>query len=300
MKTLVGFVGLGMMGSIMADRLYGAGYSLVVHDLSPSSVERFCASHKDAVAAERNDAFGGAAVVITMLPDSNAVDQVILGNANQPGIVDVLPAGRTIIDMSSAEPYRTRVLSDQLKHRGIALLDAPVSGGVRKAADGTLAIMVGGDADRLDMYRELLSTLGKTIVHVGRAGAGHAAKALNNYVSAAGLVAICEALVAGRAFGLEPEVLNDVINSSTGHNNTTENKVRQFMLSGTFAAGFALRLMEKDLVTAVGLGAQAGAAMPLAERLLDLWSEARSALPPTADHTEVYRYLARHQLPAIQ
>jgi 3-hydroxyisobutyrate dehydrogenase len=135
--------------------------------------------------------------------------------------------------------------------------------------------------------------MGKTIKHVGGPGAGHAVKALNNYVSAAGLVAAAEALIVGQAFGLDPAVMTDVFNSSTGRNNSTENKLKQFILSGRFDAGFSLRLMDKDLATAFKLAQDVGQPMELGRHLVSLWHEAAGALPPQADHTEIFRYLER-------
>ena len=133
--------------------------------------------------------------------------------------------------------------------------------------------------------------MGSTIAYAGAAGAGHAMKALNNYVSAAGLVATVEALLVGDEFGLDPEVVVDVLNSSTGRNNTTENKVKQFMLSGAFNSGFALGLMAKDVRTAVELGDTMGVDMTLGRTVARLWAEAADELQAGADHTEMHRYL---------
>jgi 3-hydroxyisobutyrate dehydrogenase len=134
--------------------------------------------------------------------------------------------------------------------------------------------------------------MGKRIFHCGPLGAGHAMKALNNYVSAAGLVATVEALHAGRHFGLDPAVMTDVLNSSTGRNNTTENKVKAFMLSGRYDSGFALALMAKDLGIAMTLGSQVGSPMRLGDALRTMWEEAADALGAAADHTEMHRWLA--------
>jgi 3-hydroxyisobutyrate dehydrogenase len=144
---------------------------------------------------------------------------------------------------------------------------------------------------RYEEHRDLLHQIGSTVTYVGEAGAGHALKALNNYVSASGLVATVEALLVGQEFGLDADVMVDVLNNSTGKNNTTENKVKQFMLSGAFNSGFSLELMAKDIRTAVQLGESLGWEMRLGHAVVGVWSDAAAALPRTADHTELHRYL---------
>ena len=162
-----------------------------------------------------------------------------------------LKPGSVVIDMSSSSPVGTRELGPILEKRGIRLIDAPVSNGVKGATAATLAIMVGGDRAIFEQYRPLFEKLGNQIFHAGPLGAGHAVKALNNYVSAAGLVAACEAVITGQRFGLDPAVVVDILNASSGMNNTTKNKFKQHMLSGTFGAGFTTGLMAKDVRTAL-------------------------------------------------
>ena len=152
--------------------------------------------------------------------------------------------------MSSSAPLGTRKLGEELIAAGCGFIDAPVSGGVKRAVDGTLAIMVGGEAATIDRVDPVLAAMGRSIFRTGVLGSGHAMKALNNYVSAAGLVATVEALQVGRKFGLDPDLMADILNVSSGKNNTTELKLKQFMISQTFNAGFPLRLMAKDVRTA--------------------------------------------------
>jgi 3-hydroxyisobutyrate dehydrogenase len=133
--------------------------------------------------------------------------------------------------------------------------------------------------------------MGKTLVHVGDAGAGHAVKALNNYVSASGLLATCEALVAAQKFGIDPHLVNQVFNASTGKNNTTEHKVENYMLSGTFGSGFALGLMRKDLQTAQGFIERMGTPGEFADLCLSTWARAEQGLESGADHTAMYKFL---------
>jgi 3-hydroxyisobutyrate dehydrogenase len=278
----VAVVGLGNMGRPMAAALMRAGYAVTGYDLAPAARERFAQAGGRA-ASDMAGAVAGAAVAITLLPDGKAVRAAV--TAMQPH----LSPGAIVIDMSSSAPLGTRALGDELKAAGFLFIDAPVSGGVRRALDATLAIMVGGDAQVIDRVEPVLAAMGKDIFRTGPLGSGHAMKALNNYVSAAGLTAAIEALAVGQKFGLDPNVMTDVLNASSGRNNTTENKLKQFVLSKTFASGFSAALMAKDVRTADELGAAIGVATPLAEACAVLWGEAAARLGPAADHTEYGR-----------
>ena len=291
MKNSIGFIGLGMMGFPMAGHLLAAGHALTVLDASPERQGKFLAEHPGATGAAGLADFAAMDMVITMLPDSGIVESVVLDQPSRPGLISLLRRGATLIDMSSSEPMRSRALAKTLADAGIGFLDAPVSGGMKRAVSATLAIMAGGSAQAFAACKPVLEAMGKTITHVGDAGAGHAVKALNNYVSAAGLTAAAEALLAGQRFGLDPAVMTDVINSSTGKNNTTEHKVKQYMLNGAFNSAFSLQLMAKDLGIAMALGKSVGQKMELGDGVLDLWNQAAKALGKTADHTEMYRYL---------
>jgi 3-hydroxyisobutyrate dehydrogenase len=197
-----------------------------------------------------------------------------------------------VIDMSSSSPIDTLALEQALRPLGFPVVDAPVSGGVKRALDGSLAIMVGGDQAATGRLGPLLAAMGGAVFATGPLGSGHAMKALNNFVSAAGLVAAAEAILVGRRFGLDPAVIVDVLNASTGRNNSTEHKMKQQVLSGDFASGFAMALMTKDLHTAADIARHAGVAAPLAAVCEGLWAEADDKLGAGADHTEIYRYLA--------
>ncbi len=198
---------------------------------------------------------------------------------------------RFLIDMSSSAPVGTKQLGDQLIAAEFEFIDAPVSGGVKRAVDGTLAIMVGGDAKTLEKARPVLDAMGKSIFHAGPLGAGHAAKALNNYVSAAGLAAAVEAVAIGKKFGIEPDVLVDVLNASTGGTTRPKTRSNSSVIPEKFTSGFSLSLMAKDIRTAQELAEQIGVTAPLAEEVSDLWDNALSELGPSADHTEIGRYL---------
>ncbi|HUN67576.1 MAG TPA: NAD(P)-dependent oxidoreductase, partial [Burkholderiales bacterium] len=231
----VGFIGLGLMGRLMSANLVRAGFDLRSYDLNGTGN---CKTAREAAEDAR--------FLITMLPDGKAVRRAVL--AALPG----LRPGAIVIDMSSSSPFDTKSLYSILRTKKISLLDAPVSGAKAKAKDGTLAIMVGGESSVVRRARPILSRLGTDIFHTGRLGSGHATKALNNYLGAAGTIAGFEALLVGEKFGLDPKVLIDVINASTGKNSTTERKIPQQVFTGAFASGFQLALMTKD----VGIAAQ--------------------------------------------
>lgn len=285
----VAFIGLGMMGLPMATRLIEAGYAVRGSDLSAAARAAFAERGGTSLETAR-EAAEGVAIVITMLPDGAIVRDALLGAG---GVADVLAPGAIVVDMSSSAPLGTRRLADDLAGRGLHFIDAPVSGGVKRAVDGTLAIMVGGDPAHLERARPLLEAMGGGVIATGPIGSGHAVKALNNYVSAAGLAAACEAAIVAQKFGIDPGVLVDVLNVSTGKNNSTELKMKPFVLSGSFASGFAMALMAKDLRTAADLAHELGVQAEGADAAAQLWANALSVLGKGADHTEIYRFLAR-------
>jgi len=287
----IGFVGLGKMGAPMLRHLSRAGYRILAHDLDPNALQRACEAAGAEAPGSLRAIAEGCEAVITMLPDGNAVRAVALGKEETgDGLLAWLSRGDILIDMSSSSPVGTRQLGARLAERGVDMIDAPVSGGVRKADDATLAIMVGGEAHAVARCKPVLEALGKQIFLTGPLGSGHAMKALNNYVSAAGLVAAAEAVLAAGRFGLDPGKVVDILNASTGMNNSTLNKFHRFILSRAFDSGFSLDLMVKDLKTALEVARATGSPAPLAEACVEAWSEAQAALGPGLDHTAVVRY----------
>jgi 3-hydroxyisobutyrate dehydrogenase len=282
----VAVIGLGNMGVPMASRLIQAGFTVTGIDLSEAARQRFSkvggtATDDGSAVVETADA------VITLLPDGKVAREVLetLEKSLKPGCV--------ILEMSSSDPIGTRMLGDRLIAAGFGFIDAPVSGGVRRATDGTLAIMVGGDDKTIDRVDAILSAMGKSIFRTGVLGSGHAMKALNNYVSAAGLIAAVEAIQIGEKFGLKPELMTDIFNASTGRNNTTEVKLKQFIISKAFNAGFPLWLMAKDVRTADDLAHAIGVPSPFADVCAQLWEDALETLGLTADHTEIGRHIEK-------
>ena len=281
----VALIGLGNMGTPMARRLIAAGYSVAGFDIAEGP--RAQLADAGGIAADSaTAAVSGAGVVILMLPDSNVVESVLTDEA----LLTALEPGARVVDMSSSEPLRTRALAELLETRGITVIDAPVSGGVTGAVAGTLTIMVGAEPRVAAALEPLLGNLGRT-VHAGSVGAGHAAKALNNLLSATHLWATSEAMLAGERFGIDPAVLLSIFNGSSGRSGSTENKWPNFILSEAFDSGFGLRLMLKDMRIAVGLAEQVGTPSELGSDAVELWARASAELPPSADHTEVARWL---------
>ncbi len=289
-KHTVGFIGIGKMGLPMATRIAAHGYPLHVYDISAAAIKEFCGRVADARASKTLADIGRSCkVVILMLPDSDVVNRVLFGEKDS--LAARLPRGSIVIDMSSSNPSVTREIGSCLKELGVDFIDAPVSGGVKRASDGSLAIMVGGDSTVIARVLPLLSTMGCSIIETGKLGSGHAMKALNNYVSAAGLLAACEALKIGVDFGIPPDKIIAVLNASTGKNNSTENKMMQFVVSKQFNSGFSLGLMRKDITIAADLSKRLGSKTLLAETLLKSWADAEAKLGVVADHTEIFRML---------
>ncbi|WP_438354350.1 NAD(P)-dependent oxidoreductase [Microbacterium sp. CJ88] len=285
-RGAVAVIGLGNMGFPMVGRLVAAGEEVRGFDVAPDAVARL-AEVGAAGADSAADAARGAGVVVLMLPNSRIVTSVV----DDLLAADALVEGSILVDMSSSEPTSTRELAERLAPHGVALVDAPVSGGVKGAVAGTLTIMVGGEDAAVDRVLPVVTALG-TAIRCGGVGAGHAVKALNNLLSATHLWATSEAMEAGAAFGLDPEVMLAVFNRSSGRSGSTENKWPNFVLPGTYDSGFGLGLMLKDMRIALGLAEATGTTRRLSADAVELWADAASHLPATADHTEIARWVA--------
>ena len=289
--TRIGFAGIGNMGEPMASNLLKAGWQVTVYDVDPAKGANFVAKHGGKCAANLQELGQQSTVVITMVPDGKIVRRALLGDGGAGDHVLAKAAkGTLIIDMSSSSPVGTRELGKELAARGMPFLDAPVSGGVRGAVAGTLAIMVGGDEALAKQCDELLAPMGKRF-YIGSLGAGHAMKVLNNYVSAAGLIAAGEAVLIGGRFGIDPQVMIKVINASTGRNNSTENKFVQFILNEKFNSGFSMALMAKDLALAMEVAEACKVPAELGHATLDLWKAAEKSVGGSGDHTAVVKHL---------
>jgi 2-hydroxy-3-oxopropionate reductase len=242
----------------MAKNLMEAGYDLVVHNRSPEKAEELAGEGATAAGTPREVA-EGCDVVITMLPDSPQVEEVLSGEG---GVFEGVREGALIVDMSTISPVVTESLSARAKENGASLLDAPVSGGDVGAIEGTLSIMVGGSEEDFERAKPLFEVMGKTVTHVGPTGAGQVTKAANQIVVALTIEAVSEALVLGSKGGVSPEKILDVLGGGLAGNKVMEVKREKF-LSHNFDPGFRSELHHKDLGIALAAGREYGVALPV-------------------------------------
>jgi 3-hydroxyisobutyrate dehydrogenase len=283
----IGLIGLGNMGGRIAKRLLDMGHELSVYDVNHDAIEQFTklgaiASVTPAVLAERND------FVITVLPNARIVKRVTLG---EEGLIHGLKAGSTLIDMTTSVPEVTVEIYKELKKQSVNMLDAPVSGGVKKAEDGSLSIMVGGEESVFAQSLSLLKDIGTTITHVGEIGSGHTIKVLNNILCATTLAATAEVLAVGKKMGLDPEKMLEVINTSSGRSHSSEVKFPQQILSRKFEVGFTVDLMCKDVNIAIDMAKNNNIPVPISSTVSQLWQDALSNDFGDKDHTAIAKYI---------
>lgn len=276
---MIGFIGIGNMGWPMAANLVRAGHQVTVCDAVPGRADKFAAEVGGIAADGPAAAVRGAEFIITILPTSKQVAEVAALIAPE------LAAGSVLIDMTSGAPGRTREIAAALAPRDVAVVDCPVSGGVPRAKTGELAIMAGGETAVLDRVEPVLRAMGTSIHRCGGVGAGQAMKALNNLVSAGGFLIGIEALLIGQRFGLDPALMVDVLNASTGMTNSSQKKFKQFVLSRRFDSGFGLDLMVKDLTIALEIGRETTTPTPFSALCRELSASAAALLGPGQDHT---------------
>ncbi|UBH05892.1 oxidoreductase [Leucobacter sp. Psy1] len=287
-STRVGFIGLGTMGEPMANNIAASGsFDLAVFDVDAAQTtvvaERIGARPVTDIAdlADRD-------IILTMLPTSAIVRSALLDDTGAPRI----PAapGTLFVDMSSSDPSETTETGARLREAGYAMVDAPVSGARERAIDGTLAIMLGADDDAAaERAIPVIETMSAQIFRTGRLGTGHAMKALNNFVAAAAFTAASEALIAGADFGLDPGVMVDVLNASTGQSFVTTHVLPDHVVGGQYASGFALPLFTKDVRVAQSVQRAAGRTSPVCDAVTGAMSEALEALG-NVDHTRAVEF----------
>jgi 3-hydroxyisobutyrate dehydrogenase len=289
----VAFIGTGTMGQPMLANLVKKGHAVVAYDVVADALEAAVALGATA-AISAADAAKRGELVITMLPSSPHVETAYLGAG---GVVEGTAAGRLCVDMSTIDPSVSRRVAAALGARGVRFLDAPVSGGVPKAADGTLAIMVGGDARDLEEARPALAAMGTNIIHVGPVGSGEVAKLCNNLIAGVSAVAVSEAFRIAEGFGVDAKVLTDVISKSSGNTWVMEQAhpvpglVPRAASSKDYAPGFMTDLMAKDLGLAVSAARELRIPVfvsPAAQQVLRL---ASSHGLGRRDFTAVYQFL---------
>ncbi len=298
-KQKIGFIGVGAMGWPMAACLVRAGSDVIVYDTRPEHSRRFEAEVGGRAAEDLQALAAAVEVVVTILPNSAVVEKVLFDDG---GIAAALPRGAVIIDMTSGVPARTVEFAERVSALGHTLFDAPVSGGVARARTGQLAIMAGGEDAAVAQVQPVLDAMG-SVIRTGRIGSGHAMKALNNLVSAGGFLIGVEALLIGSKFGIDPGVIVDTLNNSTGTNNSTQKKFRQFVLSRDFNSGFALELMVKDLAIALDVARDGNVNAPFANLCKEMWASAGAVLGSGTDHTALAKFsemLAGIEIPEVR
>ena len=296
----IGYIGLGNMGRPIAANLARAGHEMIVFDLSREAVDGFIEEFDVRPANGLESLAQATDIIITIVPSGLDVRKIVLGEKNGD---DCLLAGlddsKLFIDMSSSEPTGTVNLGETIKEHGVSFIDAPVSGGVKRAAAGTISIMVGGEKASIERARPLFQDIGDDVFECGKLGAGHALKALNNMLSALSVFATTEALMIGKRFGLDPAVMIDTINKSSGRSNATELKFHQFILNKDYGSGFSNGLMLKDLTIAQDLARSTGLSAPCTALVRDAFAEAVNHYGANSDHTEVARMLQEMRKTAI-
>ncbi|WP_020503004.1 2-hydroxy-3-oxopropionate reductase [Lamprocystis purpurea] len=259
MAERVGFIGLGIMGRPMALNVLRAGWDLAVHARRPESMEPLAAAGA-ATCASPAEVARHADILFTMVADTADVEQVILG---PEGVIEGASPGAVLVDMSTISPAVTRTIAARLRERGLAMLDAPVSGGEAGAIAGTLSIMVGGAAEVFDRVRPLFAAMGRNIVHVGGSGAGQVCKSCNQIVVGATIVGVAEAILLARASGVDPARVREALLGGFAASRILEVH-GQRMIDGNFAPGFKARLHQKDMRIVGESALELGLALPSA------------------------------------
>lgn len=283
----VGIIGLGNMGSRITQRLLEGGVSVGVYDINQAAVDEMVAL---GAVAERSPAQLGSnyPYVITLLPNALIVKEIVLG---AEGLVHGMGPKSLLIEMTTSDPSSTKELNETLKSKGLRMIDAPVSGGVAKARNGTLSVMAGGEEKDFKEVESLLCKIGENVIHVGAIGAGHTIKALNNMVSATTLAVTGEAIALGVKLGLDPDKMLAVINTSTGRSVSSELKFPSQIVNRKFDSGFTLDLMVKDLTIANLIAETENVSLDVATTNLQLWKQASDQLGKGADHTMIVKHI---------
>ena len=289
----IGFVGTGTMGLPMLSNLVKKGFAVVAHDIVPAAIEA-AIGHGAARAGSPAEAAAAGDLVVTMLPSSANVEAAYLGAR---GIIEGAAAGRLCVDMSTIDPAVSQRVAARLAERGVRFLDAPVSGAVGRAIDGTLTIMVGGAIADLDEARPALVAMGSNVIHVGAVGAGEVAKLCNNLISGSALVAVAEAFRIGEAFGVDPKILTEVIAKSSGatwvmeYGHPVPGINPNTASSRDYMPGFMTDLMAKDLGLAVDAARQKRVPVAVAAAALLLYRMASAHGLGRKDFSSVYQFL---------
>ena len=291
----VGFIGLGNMGWPMAKNILKAGnnvlqadHKLHVFDVDRKRLASFVKEEPNSLATAESCAVAKASnVIVTMLPTGPIVRSVVLEMIENCA----LAPGTVIVDMSSSEPTGTRELAALLAKHHITLIDAPVSGGIPGAQAGTLTLMIGSNDDKaVERVTPVLQTMGGKLFRTGTSGSGDVVKALNNYLAGVNFRAASEALAIGQKFGLDPALILEIVNVSSGRSSATEGAFKNQVLTGKYNAGFALGLLAKDVKIAADLAGELGVMAPVCAVTFNALASAREAMGYGADFTAAHKF----------
>jgi 2-hydroxy-3-oxopropionate reductase len=285
MKKKIGFIGLGIMGKPMAKNLLKAGYELVVYDLVAASVQEVIAAGARAGTSPK-DVAAQSEVIITMLPNSPEVKEVILGTN---GVIEGVKPGAVVVDMSSIAPLASQEISARLAAKGVPMLDAPVSGGEPKAIDGTLAIMVGGPEPVFNDVREILGKMGASVTLVGGIGSGNVTKLANQMIVALNIAAVSEAMVLATKAGVDPEKVYQAIRAGLAGSTVLDAKMPK-ILAGDFKPGFRIELHIKDLGNALDTAHHLGVPVPLTSQIMEIMQALKVDGQARNDHSGIVQY----------
>lgn len=284
MKT-IGFIGLGIMGKPMAKNLLKAGYKLVVYDINTEPVKELVASGaKEGKSSQ--DVAAQCEMIITMLPNSPEVKDAVLG---KQGVIDGAKAGTIVVDMSSISPIASKEISGNLQKKGIAMLDAPVSGGEPKAIEGTLAIMVGGPQETFDQVKDILAAMGSSVKLVGDIGSGNITKLANQIIVALNIAAMSEAMILATKAGVDPEKVYQAIRGGLAGSTVLDAKM-PMVLDGNFKPGFRIELHVKDLMNVMETAKELGAPAQLTGRVLEMMQALKAEGKGKNDHGGLIQY----------
>ena len=284
----VAFLGLGAIGRPMAARVAAAGFPLTVWNRTGERASAFAKEHKARAAGTAAEAARGADVVITCMSTSLDVEQVL-----DAGAAEGLSEGALLLDCTSGDPATSKRIATMLGKKKVAFVDAPVSGGVKGAVEGTLTVMCGGDAKDIARVKPVIEAFGKKIVHCGPIGAGDAVKAMNQALLALTIWGTGEALVALSKAGVSAEVALEVINASSGRSNASMNLFPERVIGRKFPRTFRLALLDKDARIAAGIARDERVPAPLTQLAADLCTLARQELGEEADHVEAVQVIEK-------
>jgi 2-hydroxy-3-oxopropionate reductase len=280
----IGFVGLGIMGKPMSRNLLKAGYELVVMDKNTESTKEF--ENLATIVQSPGEVASLVEVIITMLPNSPHVKEVILG---EKGILKNGRKGLTVIDMSSISPIVSQELYAELEKAGIDMLDAPVSGGEPKAIDGTLSVMVGGNKETFEKYYELIKAMAASVVRVGEIGAGNIAKLCNQIIVALNISAVSEALILAQKAGVSPDLVYHAIRGGLAGSTVLDSKA-PLMMDRKFAPGFRIDLHIKDLNNVLETSHSLGIPLPLSATVMEMMQTLKADGLGNEDHSSLIKY----------